>query len=385
MIFITMKRRYTDAALALVAALALATPAAAATTKGPAAGKTVTVGVIADVTGSAAVYGTMQKDAYDLATADIAAGIIDAGGATLTFDVQDAASDGAQVVNLMQKFTTDGTTPLVLGPTLSGEAFKAFPLAKAANFPVIGTSTTAEGVTAIGPTVFRVSLAESQAIPPTVARVQSLWHAKTVAIIYGDDNAFTKTDGDLFRREFTKSGATVVDTETFHIGDKDFQAQLTQIASKKPDVIAIGGLFPEATKIIAQAGKLGIKAHILGGNGLNSTQMYTVAGPASLGVVVGAAWFIGNEYTGNGAFVKRFKAKYGILPDQFAAQAYAAAQVVASLVKSGATTKDAFIAGLHGLRIVQTVLGPIAFDSNRDVKAAPVVLQIQKDGFAYLK
>ena len=371
-------------ALALTLALGLALPGAAAVTKGPAAGKMVKVGVIADVTGSAAVYGTMQKNAYDLANDDIKKGIIDAGGANLSFDVEDAASDPAQVVNLMQKFTTDGSTPLVLGPTLSGEAFRAFPIAKAANFPVMGTSTTAEGVTAIGPTVFRDSLAESQAIPPTVARVQQTWHAKTVAIIYGDDNAFTKTDGDLFAREFQKTGATVVDTETFHIGDKDFGPALTKIASKKPDVIAIGGLFPEATQIIAQAGKLGIKAHMLGGNGLNSTQMYQTAGPASVGVVVGAAWFIGGKYTGNLEFVQRFKEKYGTTPDQFAAQAYAAAQVVASLVKAGAVTKDAMLAGLRNVRVVQTVLGPIAFDQNRDVKAAPVVLKIVKGGFAYL-
>ena len=375
-------KKFLLCSLAAVLAASGAMPGLAATTKGPAAGKTVTVGVIADVTGSAAVYGTMQKDAYDLATADVKTGIIDAGGANLSFDVEDAASDGAQVVNLMQKFTTDGTTPLVMGPTLSGEAFKAFPIAKAANFPVMGTSTTAEGVTAIGPTIFRDSLAESQAIPPTVAKVQAKWHAKTVAIIYGDDNPFTKTDGELFKREFEKTGATVVDTETFHIGDKDFGPALTRIASKKPAVIAIGGLFPEATQIIAQAGKLGIKAHMVGGNGLNSTQMYKVAGPAADGVVVGAAWFIGSKAPGNLAFVKRFKAKFGHDPDQFAAQAYAGAQVVASLVKAGATTKDAMLAGLRGVKVVQTVLGPIGFDANRDVKAAPVVLKITKNGFA---
>ena len=366
-------------------ALCAALPAGAATSKGPAAGKTVKVGVIADVTGPGAVYGTMQKNAYDLATDDIKNGIIDAGGANLSFDVEDAATDGAQVVNLMQKFTTDGSTPLVLGPTLSGEAFKAFPLAKAAGMPVIGTSTTAEGVTAIGPSVYRVSLAESQAIPPTVARVQSQWHAKTVAIIYGDDNAFTKTDGDLFKREFEKSGATVVDTETFHAGDKDFSAALTKMASKKPQAIAIGALFVEGTQIIAQAGKLGIKAHMIGGNGLNSTQMYKVAGAAAQGVVVGAAWFINAKYESNPGFVKRFSAKYGTMPDQFAAQAYAGAQVVASLVKAGATTKEQMLAGLHGMRVAQTVLGPIGFDENRDVKAAPVVLTITKDGFAYFK
>ena len=231
-------------------------------------------------------------------------------------------------------------------------------------------------------TLYRDSLAESQAIPPTVAKVQAKWHAKTLAIIYGDDNAFTKTDGDLFKKEFEKNGATVVDTETFHIGDKDFGASLTKIASKKPDAITIGGLFPEATQIIAQAGKLGIKAHMLGGNGLNSTQMYAVAGPASEGVVVGAAWFIGGKENGNLEFVKRFKTKYGNDPDQFAAQAYAGAQVVAALAKTGATTKEEILAGLKSGKTYSTVLGNIGFDANRDVKAAPVVLQIAKGGFA---
>jgi branched-chain amino acid transport system substrate-binding protein len=376
--------RTSHLALAVAAALALSLPAAAAT-KGPAAGKTVTVGVIADVTGASAVYGTMQRNAYLLANDDLKAGVLDAGGANLSFNVQDAASAPDQVVNLMQRFISDGSTPVVLGPTLSGEAFRAFPIAKAANFPVIGTSTTAEGVTAIGPTVFRISLAESQAIPMTVDITYRKWRYKTAAIIYGDDNAFTKTDGDLFSREIGRRGVQIVDTETFHAGDSDFQAALTRIASKKPDVLAIGGLFPEATKIIAQAGKLGLKTHMMGGNGLNSTEMYKVAGPAAEGVVVGAAWFIGGKYTGNLDFVKRFEAKYGSLPDQFAAQAYAGAQVVTALVREGAITKDEVLGGLRSLRVVNTVLGPIAFDGNRDVRAAPVILQITKDGFAYLK
>src|ERR1700719_3947863 len=162
---------------------------------GKMSGKNVKVGVIADVTGGASVYGTSQKNAYDLANEDVKAGKIDAGGGILTVDVQDSATDGAQVVNLMQRFTTDGQTPIVLGPTLSGEAFRAFPIAKSANFPVMGTSTTAEGVTAIGPSVFRDSLAESQVIPTTIKRTHDRWHYKTAAIIYGDDNAFTKTDG----------------------------------------------------------------------------------------------------------------------------------------------------------------------------------------------
>ena len=126
--------RFTAMTIALIAIGALSRPAGAAS-KGPAAGKTVHVGVIADVTGAAGVYGTPQKNAYDLANDDVKSGALDAGGANLSFDVADAATDPAQVVNLMQKFNTDGQTSMVLGPTLSGEAFKAFPLAVRAGFP----------------------------------------------------------------------------------------------------------------------------------------------------------------------------------------------------------------------------------------------------------
>ena len=62
--------RFTAMTVALVAIGALIAPAGAAS-KGPAAGKTVHVGVIADVTGGAGVYGTPQKNAYDLANDDI--------------------------------------------------------------------------------------------------------------------------------------------------------------------------------------------------------------------------------------------------------------------------------------------------------------------------
>jgi branched-chain amino acid transport system substrate-binding protein len=369
--------------IAAIAALALSTPVFAAG-KGPAAGKTVKAGVIADVTGGAGVYGTPQKNAYELANDDIKSGLLDAGGANLSFDVQDAASDGNQVATLMQKFTTDGSA-VVLGPTLSGEAKKADPIAVKANFPVLGTSTTADGITSLGSCVYRVSLSEAQVIPTTIKKTLASWKYKTAAIIYGDDNAFTKTNGDIFKEQLEKVGVQIVDTETFHQKDVDFQAQLTKIKDKKPDLIVIGALAPEGVKIIAQARKLGYTGHLMGGNGLNSPTIYNDAGPGAAGTAVGAAWFIGANYTGNKAFVERYKKRFGGDPDQFAAQAYAGAQVIAAVVKNGATTPAEICSGLKALPLAKTVLGPIGFDGNRDVKSAPVILRIVKGGFAYFK
>src|SRR6185312_12499264 len=132
-------------------------------------------------------------------------------------------------------------------------------------------------------------------VPATVDKTAALWKYKTAAIIYGDDNAFTKADYDIFKAALEKRNVKIVDVETLHTNDVDFQAQLTKMKAKNPDVIVNGSLFPEATKIINQAGKLGLKAHMMGGNALNSPKMYEVAGPNAQGVVVGSAWFIGSQ------------------------------------------------------------------------------------------
>ena len=351
---------------------------------GPLTGKTVKVGVIADVSGSAGAYGTAQKNAFDLASDDFKAGLLDAGGATVTFDVEDAASDPAQVVNLTQKFSADGSA-LVVGPTLSSEAKKADPIAVKAGLPILAISNTAQGITTMGPCVYRDSLAEEQVVPEAVARAKKNWNVKTAAIVYGDDDQFTKTDYLIFKDALDKAGITVLDTETFHKGDVDFKAQLTKIGAAKPDLLVVGALVQEAVKIVQQSNELGLKAHVIGGNGLNSPQLFKLAGKDAEGVVVGAAYYIGNDYPGNKAFVDRYQKKFGIAPDQFAAQAYAAAQIVAHAVKGGAVSADGICAAFKTSNNVPTVLGPFSFEPSRDAHAPSAILQVKGDRFAEFK
>jgi branched-chain amino acid transport system substrate-binding protein len=351
------------------------------TAPGGAAGNGVKVGVIADITGSAGAYGTSQKNAYALAADDLKSKRIDAGSTDVTFDVQDSASDPAQVISLLQKFTTDGSA-LIIGPTLSSEAFKADPIAVKANVPVLATSNTASGITAMGPCVFRNSLSEDQVVPEALARVNAKWHPKTAAIIYGDDDQFTKTDYDIFKTGLGKENITIVETQTYHKGDVDFKAQLTQIASKKPDLLVIGSLVEEASKIVRQAKPAGVSAHMIGGNGLNSPKFIALSGPAAEGVVVGAAYFSGNTYPGNSNFVADYQKRTGAVPDQFAAQAYAAAQIIAAVVKSGKTSGAQICSAFGGLPTVNTVLGPFTFAGDRNAKAPSAILTVKDGKFA---
>ena len=365
-------------------ALAAVLAAAPALGANSVAGKTVKVGVIADTSGAAGAYGSAQKNAYVLAADDIKAGLLDAGGATIVFDVQDAASDPAQVVNLTQKFATDGSA-LLVGPTLSAEAKKADPIAVRAGLTILATSNTAEGITAMGPCVFRNSLAEAQVVPEAVAAAVAKWKPKTAAIIYGDDNQFTKTDYDIFQAALEKAHVELVDVETYHTGDVDFKAQLTKIAAKRPDVLVVGSLVEEAAKIVTQAKQVGLNAHVIGGNGLNSPKFMELAGGAAEGVVIGAAYFIGNSSPGNRAFVERYTKRFGAGPDQFAAQSYAAAQIVAHAVKEGATTSDALCAAFKRATSVPTVLGPVGFEASRDVRAPSAILEVMHGAFTAFK
>jgi branched-chain amino acid transport system substrate-binding protein len=351
---------------------------------GPMTGKSVKVGVIADVTGSAGAYGNSQKNAYELAGDDLKAGLIDAAGASLTFDVQDSASDPNQVVNLVQKFTTDGSA-LMIGPTLSSEAKKADPIAVGKNLTILATSNTAQGITTMGSCVFRDSLSEEQVVPQMLVKMEKAWKVKTAAIIYGDDDQFTKTDFDIFSASLKADNIDVVDIKTFHKGDVDFKAQLTAIGEKKPDLLVIGALIEEGVKIATQAKQLGFKGHFAGGNGLNSPKFIDLAGPAGDGVIVGAAYYLGDTRGGNKAFVERYTKKFGKAPDQFAAQAYAAAQVVAAAIKGGATNSGQFCSFFGNMKPLMTVLGPVSFMSSRDVRADSAILEVSKGAFVPFK
>jgi branched-chain amino acid transport system substrate-binding protein len=186
----------------------------------------------------------------------------------------------------------------------------------------------------------------------------------------------------IFKDALERAGITVVDTETFHKGDVDFKAQLTKIEGAKPDLLVVGALVQEAVKIIQQSNALGLKAHVIGGNGLNSPQLFKLAGKDAEGVVVGAAYYVGNDYPGNKAFVERYQKKFGIAPDQFAAQAYAAAQIVAHAVKGGAANGAQICSAFKSASNISTVLGPFGFEPSRDAHAPSAILQVKGDRFA---
>ena len=115
--------------------------------------------------------GVAIKAGLELALDDInKKGIL--GGRFINLTVEDSAGNKDQAINAARKLIGRDKVSLIIGPTLSNEMFAVGPVVNERKIPIIGTSTTAVGITAIGDWVFRTSLPESDVIPVTLAYAQ---------------------------------------------------------------------------------------------------------------------------------------------------------------------------------------------------------------------
>ncbi len=305
-------------------------------------------------------------------------------GVTVKIAYEDAAGDAKQAIAAFEKLIANPDIVVILGPTLSSEAKSADPVAQEAGMPVIASSNTATGITEIGNYIFRTSLPESAVIPNTVKVTKEALGLTKVAVMYGNDDAFTQSGYDVFKAALDAEGIEILTEETFAKGDTDFSAQLTKIQSLNPDAIVVSALAEEAANIMIQARTLGIpdSVRIIGGNGFNSPKLAEIAGPAAEGAISGSAWNVASTFPASADFVKAFNAEYGSDPDQFAAQAYTAAWAAATAIKNADSVDHAAVRdAIAQIKDMDSPLGVFSFDANRDPVHDAVVLTIQDGAF----
>jgi branched-chain amino acid transport system substrate-binding protein len=373
------------AAFAAVAVVPLVASFSALSFSSPAAAQAkepVTIGAIEILTGPNNKYGIAIKNGFDLALDEVnkAGGVL--GGRALAISYEDSAGDKDQAINAARQLIGAKKVPLILGPTLSNEMFAVGPIAVDRKIPIVGTSTTANGITAIGPYVFRTSLPESDVVPVTLRTAQEKLGVKKVAVMYGNDDAFTKSAYDVMKDALQKLGIETLTTETFSGKDSDFSAQLTKIKSLNPDAIVVSALVEAGAGILLEKKALGFPAsvRVIGGNGLNSPQVPAVAGDAADGTLVGSPWFIDKPDDVNQKFVTAYRAKYNMDPDQFAAQAYDTLFVVArAITAAGAAEPEKIREALQTTKY-SGVMGPFSFTANRDPADTSGVVVIEMKG-----
>ncbi|MBI5585333.1 MAG: ABC transporter substrate-binding protein [Deltaproteobacteria bacterium] len=344
-----------------------------ATQAAPVAAK---IGVISIITGPISAYGEAITNGLKLARDEINA----KGEVKIDLFIEDSAGKQEQALAAAQKLINSQQVVAIIGPTLSTEMKVAGPEANASGVPIMGTSTTAVGITQIGKYVFRNSLPEALAVPAAVKKAVAKYNIKSVALLYGNDDVFTKSGFDTMKKVAMDMGLKITTIEEFQKGQADYKAQLTKIKATKPDAVLCSALYQEGAVILSQARKMGINVPFVGGNGFNSPEVINIAKEAANGLIVATPWFGDKNDPQVKAFVQKYEKAYGKKPDQFAAQAYDALYIMGeALKKSGKADRDKLRDALAGIRNFNGVLGKFSFDAERDVVMEPNVL-IVKDG-----
>ncbi|MBM4264190.1 MAG: ABC transporter substrate-binding protein [Deltaproteobacteria bacterium] len=300
---------------------------------GDVASAQIKLGAAEALTGNAAQYGLPIRKGFELAMGEInAAGGIN--GRKLELIIEDEQGKKEEAINVFKKLIFQDKVLMLFGPTLSNSAQASDPVAQGAKVVVFGTSNTADGITSIGNYVFRNSVTEADILPVTLKVALQKTGLKKVAVLYGNDDAFTKSGYDNFKRALEGLKIPVTTTETFAKGDVDFKPQLTKIKASNPDAIVLSALVAEGAPVMVQARQLGIHLPFIGGNGMNSPKIFELAKDSSDNLWVGSPWSVENPAPENKKFIAAYQKAHNALPDQFAAQAYDAMHIVAQALKN---------------------------------------------------
>ncbi|MEH1998392.1 MAG: ABC transporter substrate-binding protein [Nostoc sp.] len=249
-------------------------------------------------------------------------------GTPIKLVFQDTSGDETGAINAFQTLINKDKVIGIVGPTLSQQAFSADPIGERAKVPIIGPSNTAKNIPEIGNYVARVSAPVSIVAPNSVkAALKQNPQLKKVAVFYAQNDAFSKSETEIFQQTVKDQGLELLTVQKFQTSDTDFQSQATNAINLKPDLVIISGLAADGGNLIRQLRELGYKGLIVGGNGLNTSNILAVCKAFCDGVLIAQAYSPEHPGEINAAFRKAYTEEYKKEPPQFSAQAFAAVQV----------------------------------------------------------
>ena len=337
----------------------------------------IPIGLVVSLTGKdAEPYGLPMKRGFELAQEEInALGI----GPGLTFVPADDQSSEAGAIAAVQQLVDQGV-PAIVGIAISDYLEDAFPIAQDSGVVAFSSVSTAAGLSSIGDYVFRTGLAVDIVNPSGVMITHEKLGYEKVALIYDAADTYSVSSNDEIRKALEASGVEILTEETFQTDDTDVTAQLTNIMNMEPEALFISALSVDMTQVIIQAGDLGIPDTVqLIVPDLTATEIRG-AGAAAEGAIAFSGWTSLSNIPGNQDFIQKYRAKYGIEPEPWAAQSYATLYILAAAIANAQSADSAAIRdALAQTMDFPTILGNFSFDPNGEAVYDPIVLMV-KDG-----
>ena len=294
---------------------------------------------------------------------------------------EDGQSTVEGAVKAFNKLIHQDKVPVILGPATSSQVPEAFSIAQQNQVVAMSPISAASGLSAVGDFAFRTNLTTDVLIPNGVRVTQEKLGYQRVATLFDEIDLFSQTSDKELRKALADNDVEILVTESFQTEATDFSAQFTHIKASDPDAIFISSTVANIPDILIQGRELGIPFDIPFIVNLSlSRDLVEAAGDAAEGTITFTSWDSTADTPGNQAFVQNYIEKYGIEPNIWAAQCYAAVYILAKgIADAQSNDSEAIAAALAEIRDFDTILGPFSFNAVGDAVYDPIVL-IVKDG-----
>ena len=252
-----------------------------ALTGGAFAADTVKIGVYLPLTGQMAFGGQLELEGVQMAHKEMPTVL----GKKVEIFVVDNKSDKVEAANAVKRLIEKEKVVAIIGTYGSSLAMAGGEVAEKAKVPMVGTSCTNPLVTQGKKFSFRVCFIDPFQGAGAATYAYKDLKLKTAALLVDISNDYSVGLASFFTKSFTKLGGQIVANLKYQAGDQDFTAQLTEIASKKPDVLFIPSYFAEGAIIMKQVKELGAKFQVMGGDAMDNPQIVEIGGVAVEGFV----------------------------------------------------------------------------------------------------
>jgi len=344
----------------------------------------IRIGSAAPVSGPSAHQGKDTENGARMAVDDLNAKGILIGGKKVKWVLlaEDDGSDPKQGTAVAQKLVDAGVVAVV-GHLNSGTTVPASKIYHSAGIGQISPAATTPLYTHQGfKSAFRV-VANDDLVGRALANYAlTTLHAKKIAVI-DDRTAFGQGLADEFVKGVKAAGGAIVSRQFTTDKATDFNAILTQIKSRQPDVIFYGGMDAVAGPMLKQMKALAIPAKFVSGDGVCSEKLPQLAGDAladDLVTCVVAGGVSGPQEAALAAFTARYRQTYKLPVQTYAPYAYDAVMAFAAAMQAARSSDPAkYLPALRTLNY-KGVTGDIAFDENGDLKNAALTLYTYREG-----
>ena len=303
------------------------------------------------LTGGAAIYGNAVKNGAQIAVDEINA----LGGAVqFELNMQDDEHDAEKAVNAYNNLMDWGMQISLLSVTSKpGEAIsvyhndeRVFGLTPSGSAPAI-----VEGKD----NVYQLCFADPNQGTASANYIADQGLANKVAVIYKNDDVYSKGIYDTFMAQAAVRGLEVVSETTFTTAtENDFNVQLTEAKNAGAELLFLPMYYTPASLILTQADAMGYEPKFFGVDGMDgilTIENFNTELAEGVMLLTPFNADAKDEKTVN--FVTKYQAQFGEIPNQFAADAYDCVYAYYQALTNAGATSDMSAEELCELMIEQ--------------------------------